>query len=41
MKLSIIIPCYNEANIIKNIVESIRKVSCQDTKIIIVNAGNN
>lgn len=36
MKLSIVIPCYNEVNTIETIVESVRKIPYQDIEIIIV-----
>ena len=36
MKLSIIIPCYNEVNTIENIVESVKRAPYQDIEIIIV-----
>ena len=36
MKLSIIIPCYNEENTIKIIVEKVLKFSLYDKEIIIV-----
>lgn len=36
MKLSIVIPCYNEKNTIQNILEVVRKVPIQDKEIIVV-----
>ncbi len=36
MKLSIVIPCYNEKNTIKNILEVVRKVPIEDKEIIVV-----
>ncbi|EQA35396.1 glycosyltransferase, group 2 family protein [Leptospira inadai serovar Lyme str. 10] len=36
MKLSIVIPCYNEKQTIKNILETVRKVPFKDKEIIVV-----
>lgn len=36
MKLSIVIPCYNEKNTIKNILEVVRKVPYKEKEIIVV-----
>ena len=36
MKLSIVIPCYNEKNTIQNILEVVRKVPIEDKEIIVV-----
>ncbi len=36
MKLSIVIPCYNEKNTIQNILEVVRKVPIADKEIIVV-----
>ncbi|PJZ69783.1 glycosyl transferase [Leptospira perolatii] len=36
MKLSIVIPCYNEKQTIKNILETVRKVPIKDKEIILV-----
>lgn len=36
MKLSIIIPCYNEKNTIQNILEVVRSIPIQDKEIIVV-----
>ncbi|HMV41075.1 MAG TPA: glycosyltransferase family 2 protein [Leptospiraceae bacterium] len=36
MKLSIVIPCYNEKNTIQNILEVVRKVPIKDREIILV-----
>jgi glycosyltransferase involved in cell wall biosynthesis len=36
MKLSIIIPCYNEKNTIRKIVDAVRSAPCEDMEIIIV-----
>ncbi|TGK07567.1 glycosyltransferase family 2 protein [Leptospira semungkisensis] len=36
MKLSIVIPCYNEKNTIKNILETVKKVPYKDKEIILV-----
>lgn len=36
MKLSIVIPCYNEKNTIKNILETVKKVPFKDKEIILV-----
>ena len=36
MKLSIVIPCYNEKNTIQNLLEVVRKVPIEDKEIIVV-----
>ena len=41
MKLSIIIPCYNENEFIEKVVENIHKQTHIDKEIIIVNDGSN
>ncbi len=40
MKLSVVIPCYNESNTIKHIVEKILKVPLEDVEIIIIDDGS-
>jgi len=42
MKISIVIPCYNEKNAIEQIVEAIRSAPIENKKIIVVNdrSGN-
>ena len=39
MKLSIVIPCYNEKNTIQNILEVVRKVPIEDKEIIVVDSS--
>src|SRR5437773_5406532 len=40
MKLSVIIPCFNEVNTIENIVEAVRNTSYQPEEIIVVDDGS-
>lgn len=36
MKVSIVIPCYNEKNTIRNILETVKKVPIKNKEIILV-----
>ena len=40
MKLSVVIPCYNESNTIKRIVEKVLEVPLEDMEIIIIDDGS-
>jgi glycosyltransferase involved in cell wall biosynthesis len=40
MKVSIVIPCYNERNTIKEIVEAVRSSGIPDTEIVLVDDGS-
>ncbi len=40
MKISIVIPCYNEKNAIEQIVEAIRSAPIENKEIIVVNDGS-
>jgi len=41
MKVSIVIPCFNEKNTIEKIVESVRSASVENKEIIVVDDGSN
>ncbi|HAK06358.1 MAG TPA: glycosyl transferase, partial [Spartobacteria bacterium] len=41
MKVSIVIPCYNEKNTIEKIIEAVRSAPVENKEIIVIDDGSN